>query len=170
VREPLDAVVRARDHAGAVELPRQRAVEDVADEGRLPGPRDARHRDEQPERKLNGQVLEVVLPGADDAERPLPVGEAAARRDRDPELAAQVARREGVGVLQHLRQPAGDDHLAAVAAGARPQVDDVVRRPDRLLVVLHDEHAVAEVAQLLEGVEQRALSRWWRPMDGSSRM
>src|SRR5256885_14681000 len=59
-----------------------------------------------------------------------------------------------VGVLQHLSQPAGDDHLASVAAGARPQVYDVVRRTDRLLVVFHDEHAVAEVAQLLEGVEQ----------------
>src|SRR2546430_11287354 len=64
------------------------------------------------------------------------------------------ARREGVGVLQHVWQPAGDDHLAAVAAGARPQVHDVVRRTDRLLVVLHDEHAVAEIAQLLERVEQ----------------
>ena len=37
---------------------------------------------------------------------------------------------------------------------ARPEVHDVVRLPDRLLVVLDDEHGVAEVAQAHERVEQ----------------
>ena len=42
---------------------------------------------------------------------------------------------------------AGADHLAAVLAGAGPDVDDVVGDSDRLLVVLDDEDRVAEVAQ-----------------------
>ena len=41
----------------------------------------------------------------------------------------------------------GDDDLAAVLAGARPDVDDVVGDADGLLVVLDDDHGVAEVAQ-----------------------
>ena len=46
------------------------------------------------------------------------------------------------------------DDLAAVLAGARADVDDVVGDPDRLLVVLDDDHGVAEVAQPHERVDQ----------------
>ena len=45
-----------------------------------------------------------------------------------------------------LERPVGDD-LAAVLPRPGPDVDDPVGRPDRLLVVLDDEHRVAEVAQ-----------------------
>ncbi len=41
----------------------------------------------------------------------------------------------------------GGDHLAAVLAGAGPDVDDPVGRADRLLVVLDDDQRVAQVAQ-----------------------
>ena len=47
----------------------------------------------------------------------------------------------------------GDD-LAAMDAGGRADVDDVVGLADRVLVVLDDDHGVAEVAQVLERVEQ----------------
>ena len=47
----------------------------------------------------------------------------------------------------------GDD-LAAVAAGARTEVDDPVGGLDRRLVVLDDEHRVAEVAQAVQRLDQ----------------
>ncbi len=47
--------------------------------------------------------------------------------------------------------------LAAVLAGARPDVDDIVGDADRLLVVLDDEHGVAEVAKSHERVDQPAV-------------
>ena len=37
---------------------------------------------------------------------------------------------------------AGDHHLAAVQAGARPHVDDVIGPTNRLLVVLHHQYRV----------------------------
>ena len=40
--------------------------------------------------------------------------------------------------------------VAAVHAGARSHLDDVIRRADRVLVVLDDDHRVADVAQALE--------------------
>ena len=49
--------------------------------------------------------------------------------------------------------PAAID-IAAVFAGARPEVDDVIGRAHRLLVVLDDDDGVAEVAQLFERGEQ----------------
>ena len=42
-------------------------------------------------------------------------------------------------------------------AGARADVDDVVGHPDRVLVVLDDEHGVAEVAQAVERVDEAAV-------------
>ena len=54
--------------------------------------------------------------------------------------------------------------------GARAHVDEPVGAAHHLLVVLDDDHGVAEVAQPLERADQRSLSRWWRPIDGSSRM
>ena len=47
--------------------------------------------------------------------------------------------------------------MAAVLAGAGPEVDDVVGRADRLFVVLDDDHGVAEIAQPRERREQRAV-------------
>jgi hypothetical protein len=50
-----------------------------------------------------------------------------------------------------------EDHLAAMLAGARPEVDDPVRRPDGLLVMLDDDDGVAEIAEPPERREQLAV-------------
>ena len=52
-----------------------------------------------------------------------------------------------------LHRPGVDD-VAAVLAGAGADVDDVVGDPDGLLVVLDDEHGVAEVAQADQRLDQ----------------
>ena len=44
--------------------------------------------------------------------------------------------------------------MAAVLAGARAHVDEPVGRAHHLLVVLDDEHGVAQVAQALERPDQ----------------
>ena len=64
-------------------------------------------------------------------------------------LAGQRMRRAADVVGRALR-----DDLPAVLAGARPHVDHVVGGVDRVLVVLDDDDAVAEVAQVLERGEQ----------------
>ena len=51
----------------------------------------------------------------------------------------------------------GVDDLAAVLAGARADVDDVVGDLDGVLVVLDDEHGVAEVAQPDQRVDEPAV-------------
>ena len=47
-----------------------------------------------------------------------------------------------------------DDHLAAVLAGARPDVDDPVGGADGVLVVLDDDQGVAEVLEPDQGLDQ----------------
>jgi hypothetical protein len=64
--------------------------------------------------------------------------------------------------------PGVHDDLAAVLAGPGPMSTTWSASADRLLVVLDDDHRVAQVAQPLEGLDQPRLSRWCRPIDGSS--
>ena len=44
--------------------------------------------------------------------------------------------------------------LAAMDAGARADIDDIVGAADRILVMLDDDHRVAEIAQMDERFEQ----------------
>ena len=52
---------------------------------------------------------------------------------------------------------AGADDLAAMDAGAGAHVDDMVGVADRVLVMLDDEHGVAEAAEALERYEQAVI-------------
>ena len=65
-----------------------------------------------------------------------------------------LAREELAGQRRLAREQVGErplhDHAAAVHARARAHLDDVIRRADRVLVVLDDDHGVADVAQALE--------------------
>ena len=56
--------------------------------------------------------------------------------------------------LEDVLERALRDDLAAVHAGAGADVDDVVGRADRVLVVLDHDHRVAEIAQAIERAEQ----------------
>ena len=59
--KPGDARVRAGNDARAIEMARERAMQDVLDQRRLARARHARHRDEQSERDLDVEIPQVVL-------------------------------------------------------------------------------------------------------------
>ena len=44
--------------------------------------------------------------------------------------------------------------LAAVHAGARADIDHVVRRADGVFIMLDHNHGIAEIAQVNQGAEQ----------------
>ena len=75
-------------------------------------------------------------------------------RNRDLALAGEELAGDRVRVPLDLLRGAFGDHVAAVHAGARAHVDQVVGRSHHLLVVLDHEHRVAEVAQPLERGDQ----------------
>ena len=75
-------------------------------------------------------------------------------RDRDETLAGQIMPGQRIRVgLDRLRRALGDD-LAAMHAGAGADVDDIIGREDRVLVMLDDDHRVAEIAQAAQRIEQ----------------
>ena len=69
-------------------------------------------------------------------------------------LAGEILAGERVRVRHDLGGRALGDDLAAMDAGARADVEDVVGGADRVLVVLDHDHRVAEVAQPLQRLEQ----------------
>ena len=155
--EAVDAIVLAGRVDGVVEVPRQRLVEDVVDERRLAGAADAGDGDEDAERDLDVEVLEVVLPRAADDEL-VAVRPGGARAGTS--ICASPRRYFAVSELGKVlicSSVPSATICAAVHAGARAEVDDVVGGLDRLLVVLDDDDRVAEVAQLEERLDQLAV-------------
>ena len=154
--EALDGLVAAGRRARAVDLLHQRPEEDVVDERGLARARHAGDGDEGAERELDVDVLEVVLAGAAHDEL-AGVGGAALLGHRDDLAARDVLAGERVLRLQQALHRAGVDDVAAVLARAGADVDDVVGDLDGVLVVLDDEHRVAEVAQAHERVDEAAV-------------
>ncbi len=150
---PLDRVVAARPRRRPVELPRHRLVQDLVDQGRLAGARDAGDGDQPTEGKADVDTLEVVLGGAPHEEA-ASVARGAPFRYRDRLATGQIGAGErGLLGFDAGRRPAGH-HLPAVAARSGTEVDHPVSLADGLLVVLDDHHRVAEVAHALQGVEE----------------
>ncbi len=157
VLEALDGLVAARHGAGAVQLLRERGVEDVVDQRRLAGPADTGHRHEAAQRERHVDGLQVVLAGADDGQLPALGARPAYQRGGDRLAARQVGAGQRVGAVEQVLDRAGHDDLAAVLTGARADVDDPVGGADGVLVVLDDDERVAEVAQPGQGLDQPAV-------------
>ena len=103
------------------------------------------------------EVVEVVLAGALDHE--LLAGRAAGATAGTGIVlrADEVLPGDRLLDLGDARHRAAVDDRAAVLAGAGADVDDPVALADRLLVVLDDDHRVAEVAQAGERVDEPAV-------------
>ena len=71
-----------------------------------------------------------------------------------PQPAGEILPGQRIRVVHHLLRRALRDDAAAMDAGRRADVDDVVGGQDRVLVVLDDDHRVAEVAQALQRFKQ----------------
>ena len=70
---------------------------------------------------------------------------------------------------EHVFERALRDDLAAMDAGAGAHVDDIIGGADRVLVMLDDDHGVAEIAQALERLEQQVVVALVEADEGSSR-
>ena len=121
----------------------------------LPEPETPVTQTNRPSGKRDVDVLEVVLPRAVDRER---LGRPATLRSSGIAialLAREIAARSGSAGdwARSAIVPCGDD-LAPLDAGPRAEVDEVVGRAHRVLVVLDDDHRVARVAQPLQGRQQ----------------
>ena len=123
------------------------------DEGGLPGARHPGDDGEGPERKARVDALEVVGRRAPHVQEEAAAATAPSR-DRDAEITAQVLGGQAPRLaLERVRRALVND-LPALLAGARPQVDHVVRCGQDGLVVLHHDHGVPLIAQRLQDADE----------------
>ena len=151
----LDAVhvdVGERFLLGTVEVAVQDRVQRLVDECGFAAARHAGDADELAEREGDGDVLQVVACCPDDGEG-LAVAFAPHFRHLYLFLAAEVLRRQRPRFQDFLVRALRHD-LAAVDARRRSDVNNVVRRPHHVAVVLHHDDGVAEVAQVLQRLNQ----------------
>ena len=146
--------MRRRMLARVVQAPRHRLVQRLDGERGFAAARHAGDAGEGAERHFRGDVLQIVARRADQLEPAIVHGAPPLRRHRNLPRARQIlpgqARRVAHDVV---RQALGHD-LAAMDAGARTHVDDMIGGADRLVVVLDHDHRVAEIAQALERCQQ----------------
>ena len=149
----LDALVEAGRHLRGVDPLHQRAQQDLVDQGRLSGTGHARDTDELPERELDADVLQVVLLGTHNRDD-VAVPRTTSTGYRDGAFPGQVLASDRFLVLEQLLVGAAMHDGAAVLAGTRTDVDNVIGDLHRVLVVLNDEDRVAEIAHPHERLDE----------------
>ena len=139
-----DEVERARGHA----------IERVVHQRGLARSGDARHAGEEPHRERNVDALQVVAARFPELQLLLRLDLAALVGDLDALAPGEVLAGERGGVGLDLDGRAFGNDAPAMDTGAGAEVHHVVRLADRVLVVLDDDHGIAEVAQAVERIQQ----------------
>ena len=119
----------------------------------LPEPETPVTQQKTPSGIVDVDLLQVVLAGAADDELAARLAPLLRNRDRRA-CPARYWPVSDAGSASTCRGRALGDDVAAVLAGAGAEVDEVVGRAHRALVVLDHDHGVAEVAQALQGRDQ----------------
>ena len=173
--------MRRRFFVGAVDLLGRRRIQGVVHQGGFARTRHAGHAGEQAHRKLGGDVLQVVATrtlngdgllgaavhgchrhgpkhvfhrrGLGDAGL-LIKPRAALGRHLDAQLARHVAACERGRVGLDFRRGALRHHTPTMHTRTRPHVDAMVGRANHVLIVFHHQHAVANVTQVFQGVDE----------------
>ena len=146
VLDPVEAVVRTRQHAAVVEDGVELLVENVVDERALARARGSTDADEDPQGDFDIEVVEVVGAGTADMQVAA-VERAALNRHVNALAAGEKLAGQGVWILQYLANGTLGGDAAAVHARAGADLDDVIGRPNGLLVVFHHNDRVAHIAQ-----------------------
>ena len=122
------------------------AVQNVADQGGFARTAHAGHHGEHVEGKVHGDAFQVVLPCAYHADAAVP--DAARQRLFDAFFTEQVVKCVRPVVLRQLTgYLSGKHHLSAQASGFGADVHQHIGGAHHLLVVLHHNHGIAQVAQ-----------------------
>ena len=152
--EALDLPAGRRVHHRPIELVVRMREQGVVDQRGLARARHTGDACEQSQRKFRGDVLEVVARGADHADHALGIEGRAQGGQRDLLASREVLASERILVLFDVGRRAFRDDLAAMHARAGADVEHAIRFTDGFLIVLHHQHRVAQVAQMLERAEQ----------------
>ncbi len=147
-------VVRARDELRFVESTRESPMERVVHQRALPGTGYPRYHGHGSQRKYGVNVLEIVLPGADNLDR-LSCACPALARNRYCSSPGKECPRERRLVLPDFSRCTGRDDFSSRITRAGSEVHDVIRLVQGIAVMFHDNDGVVQVAQVLKSTQQQ---------------
>ena len=145
-------VVRAGAGMGAVQVPRQRLIDNLVDQRRLPAAGHARHAGHHAQRNAHVDTAQVV--GARAAHRQISGRFAPPLRHGNMALPAEVLAGNGVRAGQDVRKRALRHEPSARLSRARADVHDVVGRIHGFFVVFDHNQRVAQIAQVFQRRQQ----------------
>ena len=125
----------------------------LVDKAGFAAARHARHSRENAHGERDVAAFQIVLPHASDGEHPIRDG-ASHFGDGYGVFARKILARDGIRRRHDILDAARRHDLSAVHPRSGADVHDVIRLADGLLVMLHDDESVAEVAQPFQGSKQ----------------
>jgi hypothetical protein len=127
-------------------------IKDLFDEGGLAAAADAADDAEDAQGEFDGNILQVILPGAFDDQRTVPFPNGFGWRDG--QLTFEVFARQAVFIGDKLGVITGGHHFTAEVAGQGAHIDDIVCIAHHHFVVFDDHYGIAQIAQFLEHADQ----------------
>src|SRR5687767_9620564 len=97
--------------------------------------------------KLGCDAAQVVAPRADDADLATGRARGAQARQSDLAFATHILAGDGGRIGFYLGRRAFGHHVSAMGAGTGPEIDDAIRRADRILIMLHYDDRVTDIAE-----------------------
>src|SRR5712692_1813459 len=152
LRVTFEAVAEFLD-AAAVALGRQRAIQNIVNQRGLARAADAGDHRQHSERNHQVHVPHIVQCVAEQAQE-FAVRLVAIVRNRNAQLSAEISPGERFVLAKHGLVRAREEQLAAELAGARAEIDHMIRRQNRVRIMLDDQNGVAEIAQRFEDINQ----------------
>ncbi len=121
-------------------------------QGGLARPAHARHHRHHAQGNIHGHIFQIVLHGTRQTQTPRP--RPAAVGHLYLHLAPQIACGERIAPRDHLLRRTRKDNLASFPARLGPHVHDIVGRQHDSLVVFHNHHGIAQIAQLADDMDK----------------
>ena len=151
--QPFNGTMFSRLALRPVQFHRDALVEDFVYQAALAGTGNAGDGYEQSERKFHVDILQVVFLCADDPDRPA-VRQPPALWNRDLPFTFQVLSRDGCFAVHDVLNRSLRHDFTAVDPGARPDIDDMVRRKHGFFIVFNDQERVADIRQAPQCMKQ----------------
>ena len=153
---PLQGGVFARPDLHPVQVGTQPLEENFVHQGGLTRPGHAGDAGEGPQGEGHVDVGQVVFGRSPDHQL-VAVAGAAGLGDGDGPGTGEVLTGEGVWLGHHVLHGAGGDDFPPVDPCLGADVDEVVGCPHGVLVVLHHDEGVAQIPQVLQGLQEHVV-------------
>lgn len=146
----------ARLSLGMVQPRGNSFIKNFIDQRTFAGAGHSGHQRHGSKRELHADILEIIFLRADDL-NVMPIARSALRWNRNEPAAGQVLSGHGFRNLHDLLRRTLCDHSSAMRSRAGTDVDNMICRIHRILIMLNDNERIAQIAQFFQRGQQTVI-------------